>query len=86
MHRAVGAVIDHLFSHASQSGTAILQGRLEPDLFDPVRQRRCFLHYSSNVLVHSQNTNLLNAILAGDGLLTRMEGEWWMGHHVESFA
>jgi hypothetical protein len=80
------AVIEHLFYHAWESGTAILRGRLEPLLFEPIRQEHCYLRHDSRVLVHSRNAKLLNAILTGDGLLTRMEGEWWMGHHIESFT
>jgi hypothetical protein len=84
--RNVDAVVDHLFHHAWRMGVTALRGRLERVLFETVWQRRCYLRHSERVLVHSQDASLVGAITAGDGLLTRMEGEWWMGHHLEPFA
>jgi hypothetical protein len=76
-------VVDHLFHHAWRAGVTVLRGRLEPILFEPVWQRHCFLRHSERVLVHSHDATLLGAITAGDSMLTRMEGEWWMGHHLQ---
>jgi hypothetical protein len=81
--RDVGGVVDHLFNHAWRSGVTVLRGRLEPILFEPVWQRHCFLRHTERVLVHSHDATLSAAIIAGDGMLTRMEGEWWMGHHLQ---
>ncbi|MGH8907637.1 MAG: hypothetical protein ACRD0K_14220 [Egibacteraceae bacterium] len=84
--RDVAAVIDHLFHHAWRSGATALRGRCEPLLFTPLRQRHCHLRHDALVLVHSRDASLVHAVLTGDGLVTRMEGEWWMGHHIEPFA
>jgi hypothetical protein len=84
--RRVGAVLDHLFHEAETGGAAALQGRLEPRLMAPLATRRCLLHPSGYLaLVHSRNPEVLAAIASGRSLFTRMEGEWWMGHHLLPF-
>jgi hypothetical protein len=83
--RDVGSVIDHLFRHARERGAAALQGRWEPHLFEPLWRRGCIIRHDARALVHSRDPELLGALTAGDALLTRMEGEWWMGHHTEPF-
>jgi hypothetical protein len=84
--RDLGAVIDHLFHHAWRSGTSALEGRLEPTLFEPFSGRRCLLRYGSRVLAHSREPELLEAVTRGQAFLTRMDGEWWMGHQREPFT
>jgi hypothetical protein len=84
--RDVGYVLDHLFREAYESGAAALQGRLEPHLREPLTQRRAVFHRAGYLaLVHARDNELLHAIQAGHALLTRLEGEWWMGHHLERF-
>lgn len=85
--RDMAAVLHHLFHHAQQSGTAALQGRLEPLLFEPLAQWRCLVRYSERALLHSRDhMDIVSAMALGQGMVTRMEGEWWMGHHTEPFA
>jgi hypothetical protein len=81
--RDVDAVLDHLFHDAQCSGVALLFGQLEPLLLESLRNRRCIFRPGGNFLVHSRNANMLNAVLAGQAMVSRMEGEGWMGHHVE---
>jgi hypothetical protein len=84
--RHVGAVLDHLFREADEGGAAALQGRLEPRLMPPLSTRRSLLHFSGYLaLVHSRHPEILGAIASGRSLFTRMEGEWWMGHHLQPF-
>ena len=84
--RDLGAVIDHLLYDAQGGGSAALQGRLEPRLLEPLSTRRVLLHPSGYLaLVDAREQELLAAMAAGDALLTRMEGEWWMGHHLRPF-
>ena len=87
-NRDVAGVLDHLFHDAQSAGVAALTGQLGPSLFEalPQRSRRCFLHLSANFLVHSRNPEVLNPILLGQAMITRMDGERWMGHHLESFT
>lgn len=84
--RRVGAVLDHLFHEAEAGGAAALQGRLEPRLMASLSTRQCLLHFSGYLaLVHSRHPEILAAISSGRSLFTRMEGEWWMGHHLQPF-
>lgn len=83
--RDAGAVLDHLFADAQDRGVAALQGRLEPLLFEALAVRRCLFRPSERALVHARDPQVAAAALAG-GLLTRLDGEWWMGHHLEPFA
>jgi hypothetical protein len=78
--RDVEAVLDYLFHDAQRSGTALLFGQLEPRLFEPLTRRRCLLHPGGNFLVHSRNPQMLDAVLTGQVMISRMEGEGWMGH------
>jgi hypothetical protein len=81
--RDVGDVLDDLFCDAYAGGTAGLQGRVEAHLLEPLSQRRAILHPSGYLaLVHARNLDLLYAVQSGRALLTRLEGEWWMGHHL----
>jgi hypothetical protein len=84
--RSVGATLDHLFHDARAKGSAALRGRLELRLLEPLSRRRCILRYSGGFLVHSRDNSLLDAIAYGKALITRMDGEWWMGHHTERLA
>jgi GNAT superfamily N-acetyltransferase len=83
--RDVDAVVDHLFHHARRTGTAVLRGRLEALLFESTWRHRCYLRHSPRMLVHSRDPEITRAILLGHGILTRMEGAWWMGQLVEPF-
>jgi hypothetical protein len=77
-----GAVIDQLFREAQEAGAAALHGRLEPSLLEPLSRRRCILRFTGGALVHSRRDDVLSAIASPGALLTRMEGEWWMGPHL----
>ena len=86
--RDVAAVLDHLLHDAQSAGVAALTGQLEPSLFEALsqRSRRCFLHLSANFLLHARNPAVINPILLGQAMITRMDGERWMGHHLEPFT
>jgi hypothetical protein len=85
--RDTAAVLGHLFHHAQRTGVAVLTGQLEPSLLEPLTQRWCFLHrLSGNVLVQARNPEIVNSILAGQALLSRMEGERWMGYPIQAFT
>lgn len=79
----VGQVLDALFADARGRGAVAVQGRVEPHLLEPVSERRCLFHKSGYLpLIHSNRPELLHAIHSGRALLTRVAGEWWMGHHL----
>lgn len=74
----VGAVLDHLFDDARRRGGAAVYGRVEPRLLEPLHDRRCLLNFGQGrMIVHSRDPEITAAVLAGDALLTRLEGEWW---------
>jgi hypothetical protein len=84
--RDAGDVLDHLFADAHAGGSVAVQGRLEAHLREPLSERRCFFRSTGNrSLVHSRDPELPNAIEHGRSLIGRLEGEWWMGHHLEPF-
>jgi hypothetical protein len=81
--RDIGDVLDDLFRDANDGGSAALQGRMESHLREPLTQRRAMLHPSGYLsLIHARDHELLYAVQSGRALLTRLEGEWWMGHHL----
>lgn len=78
----VGLVLDWLFHDAAQAGATAVQGRVDPFLYPHLRERRCLLSGTGWALLHTQDPSLTAAIVSGKALLTRLDGEWWMGHHV----
>jgi hypothetical protein len=83
--RAIGSVIDHLLHEASRRGASAVRGRVEPRLLPALSERGMVLRYSAGALAHARSPEILRAIRGGRALLTRMDGEWWMGHHIEAF-
>jgi len=84
--QSLEAVLDHLLLDAASRQVAALRGRLEPHLCAPLTRRHCVLRQSDAfALLHAPSIELLHVVSSGRALLTRLEGEWWMGHHVESF-
>ena len=80
--RDAGLVLDALFHDAESRGGAALQGRVEPHLYPDLSTRRCLFRRTEWALVQSREPELLAALAYGDALLTRLEGEWWMGYHL----
>lgn len=76
--RSAGAVIDTLVHEALRSGAAAVYGRMEPDLVGPLSERRCLVRYGGGrMVVHSNAREIVDAIVSGEALLTRLDGEWW---------
>jgi hypothetical protein len=76
------AVLDQLVWEAARTGSTAVRGRVEPRLLPLLRDGRSFLRRSEWALVHAHDPALLSAVAFGQALLTRLEGEWWMGHHL----
>ena len=83
---AIDTVLDCLFTDAWRRDVAALQGRMEPVLYEPLSQRRCLLRYGERALFHSRDPEVEAAMALGESGLTRLDGEWWMGHHIEAFT
>ncbi len=77
-----GPVIDHVIVDAAAGRSVAVQGRLEPPLVGAVTERRCLIRRTESALVQARDPRLLAAVTTGNTLLTRMEGEWWMGPHL----
>jgi predicted N-acetyltransferase YhbS len=74
----VGLVLDHLMHDAAEGGAVEVQGRFEPHLLPHLRLRRCRLIRSDWTIVQAREPALVTAVLSGQGLLSRIDGEWWM--------
>jgi hypothetical protein len=77
----MGPVLGHLFWHADTNGAAAVTGRVEAHTMSELRRNRCLLVPSEWSLVHSQDQSVLALLGTPETLLTRLDGEWWMGHH-----
>jgi hypothetical protein len=84
--RDVSVVLDHLLHHAWSNGAAAVGGRIEPRLLEPLARRRCLMKFTGEALLHSLDGEILGAVATGNALLTRLDGEWWMGHHMLEFG
>jgi hypothetical protein len=75
----VGRVLDHLLHDAWTRGAIAISGRIEPQLMEPLAQRRFVMRWAGGAaLVHSRDAQILYAITSGRSLLTRLDGEWWI--------
>jgi hypothetical protein len=80
-----GQVLDALFHDAASRGAIAVSGQLQPNLASELSDRHCrFRWLSLGVLVHSRNTQILQAIHRGDAFLSRLEGEWCLCFGQES--
>jgi hypothetical protein len=74
---SVGAVLDHLFHHAWSNGSALISGRLEPQLLPALSGRKCYLNCGPPwVMIHARDLEILHAIERGDVFLSKLDGEW----------
>jgi hypothetical protein len=83
--RTSGVVLDHLFREAAEHGASAVRGRLQSRLLPALSVRSRFLRYAGGALAHSRSDEIMHVLRSNDSLLTRMDGEWWMGHHLEPF-
>lgn len=76
-----------LFSDARAREATLVHGRMEFNLHVPiVAERRSWLHSRfDRTLIHARDGEILRAYALGDAMFTRMEGEFWMGFHLEPF-
>ncbi len=74
---SAGAVLDHLFHHAWSNGSALISGRLEPQLLPALSSRRCYLNCGPPwVMVHARDPEILQTVERGDVFLSKLDGEW----------
>ena len=76
--KKAAVVLGRLRRCALEHGAAGIYGRLEPRLVGPLSEQRTLLHLGpGRLLVTARDNAIVNAIVRGDALLTRMDGEWW---------
>ena len=78
--REVDAVFGELVQHARDGGSALLAGRLEPHLDEPVRRRLAAIGLAQRPLIHAHDPELRATLASSAGLLTEVDlidSEWW---------
>jgi len=76
---AVSDVADHLFVDAWREGCVAVSGQLQPQLYRPLSQKRCFFDNAGFWLLYgTSDPNVRDALQSGDVFLTRLECEGWM--------
>lgn len=71
------AVFDALLADVREAGATIVSGRLEPSMLKEMSARHCFFRQADHwTLVQTADPEILGAIAAGRGFLSRLEGEW----------
>jgi hypothetical protein len=76
---AVPEVIDHLFLDAWRKGCVAVSGQLQPELYRPLSQKRCFFDNAGFWLLYgTADRDVRDALQSGDVFLTRLECEGWM--------
>ena len=76
---AVSAVADHLFVDAWREGCVAVSGQLQPELYRPLSQKRCFFDNAGFWLLYGTGDETVrHALQSGDVFLTRLECEGWM--------
>jgi hypothetical protein len=87
--RQARTVLRELFREAGTSGAIAVSGQLEPTLLAAFSEERCLFHRGRSgswILAHSRRPEVLSALHRGDAFLSRLEGEWWIGHRLTRMA
>jgi hypothetical protein len=71
------AVLGELIEHARGDGTAVLAGRAEPHLHEPLRRRLAVLGSTGRTLIHTRDPEVGSVLNTGASLLTHLDGEWF---------
>ena len=75
--RAADAVLGALLADARRRGATLLAGRLEPHLQEALRRRLTALGFGERHVAHARRPEVMAALSGDQGLLTRLDGEWW---------
>lgn len=74
---AADAVLTALLADAWDGGAVMLTGRLDPATLREMSDRRFAFRQSTHwMTVHAKDPAVLAAVMSGDALLSRLEGEW----------
>jgi hypothetical protein len=75
--RSVAQVADHLFRDVRRRGVSAIQGALYPQLVETFGPRPSILRLGTRYLVHSRRPELVDALVSGRAMLSRLDTEWW---------
>ena len=78
-----GPVLDRLFADVRAAGASALQGRAEHAILPALTARRCLFRRADWALAHYADDEVAAAAGREQALITRLDGEWWMGYHLE---
>ena len=85
--RHFDAVLLALFADAWRHGATAVRGQAIPRYLTNFTLQHCGLrHIGSGVLIHSRNEELMDSILRGEAVLTRLDGEWWTRFAVTDWS
>ncbi len=73
--RVAGAVFADLVHDASAADSAVLTGRAEPHLEQPLRERLAAVGFAWRPVIRARNPELAAAMATGSALLSRLDGE-----------
>lgn len=76
--KAYAAVVESLLENAREAGAAAIRGRAQPDTIVPLMRRKAFFVCNASTVVHTARSDLLDAVHAGDALITGLAGESWI--------
>jgi hypothetical protein len=73
----IGVLLNHLFFNAWREGAAAVSGRLDPRFMQELSDNYCIFHRRGPwLLVHANESEVLQDICLGHAFLTRLDGEW----------
>jgi hypothetical protein len=75
-------VLADMLCHAAAGGAVAVRGRVEPSLIGELHAQRCVYLRTDWALVHSRDQTIMAMLGSPKSLLTRLDGEWWMGHRL----
>ncbi len=71
------AVLGELVEHARSAGAAVLAGRAEPHLHEPLRRRLAVFGAAGRAMIHAREPEIDAMLATGSSLLTHLDGEWF---------
>jgi hypothetical protein len=76
--RETDFVLTQLLHRASARGATGVYGRVEPRLVGPLSVGRSLVRFGEGrMLVSARDPEVADAVIRGEALLTRLDGEWW---------
>jgi hypothetical protein len=75
--KAADAVVESLFAHAARQESVAIRGRAQPEFLDALMRRSSVFFHRSSMVVAARRRELVEAMRAGQALVTGLAGEGW---------